>query len=209
MFNAVVGLMQSKLRDEWVSVERGDTEVAFIGRDCDVASIAHWRGRALLIGMGVDLAGLASFRLPMNTVLAALENASETLARTSRVKEPSPPKANNRSDHSGEVRHQGARYRLTRWPASSHLHEHPKRVKIASCMMRRPLTVGEIAVSAGVSAEVCADFVDLLLAQRDGAIAFEADTPQNNTKPMTVSRTAEDAPSKPSLFARIRSRLGI
>lgn len=212
MFVAVVGLMRSKLRDDWVLVPTGDADVAFIGPDCDVASGARWRGRALLIGMGVDLPGLASFRLPMLpiTVLEALEKASETLAQSSDVNRTNASRPQTRSELPGEVRHQGARYRLTRWPSNSHLHAQPKRVKIATCMMRRSLTIGELSAVSGVSAEICADFVDLLLAQRDGAIAFEADVPKINASPSAQSQGANRAtPEKRSLFARIRSRLGI
>ena len=98
----------------------------------------------------------------------------------------------------------GDRIRLARWPSAALLNSR-ERLRLATLMTGRPMSLAEMKERSGVAEAVCSDFMSAL--EQAGVLLHDAphDTVPSALEP--AARTAARASG--GLLARIRSRLGL
>ena len=96
-------------------------------------------------------------------------------------------------------------FRLVRWPPVTLL-KSPARMRLATLLTGRGLTINAIEQRSGETARVCIDFLDELY----GAGLIVSRPHQGSALPTPPSRSAHAVlTGKPGLLTRIRSRLGL
>jgi hypothetical protein len=96
----------------------------------------------------------------------------------------------------------GERVRLLRWPSATLLTSRD-RIRLATLMTGKPMSVADVQRRSGIAEAVCSDFMQDL----DRAGVLLRDLP---TEPVPLeARPSRAAAAAPGLLARIRSRLGL
>lgn len=98
----------------------------------------------------------------------------------------------------------GTRVRLRRWPPMLVLHNDPVRIRIATMLIRQPMSLPDIVALSGQSAEVCRRFLQVL--GDVGVLQSETSTP---TPPASTPPPQTPAKGLGALLGSIRRRLGL
>lgn len=97
------------------------------------------------------------------------------------------------------------RYKLRRWPPTILLRKDPQRIRLATLMSRKPLSVGEMVALSGQSSVQCESLIGVLKA------AGLLDITEIALEPAAAARP-EASPSRPlarGFFDIVRSKLGL
>lgn len=186
LFHSMMRLVANKAGSHWVhDAEAHDLLVEGAATDSSGPAAALRRSFASFTRGGGDDCAM----LRLDGMLETLEDVERDLA-TSRSAPAAPvPTAADTAQA----------MKLTRWPNASLLAGQPVFPKLATLMLSRPMTIGELARRSGLDESVCADFVDSL--REAGLVEV-----QRSSAPAAAP---ERSGGSRGLFAMIRDRLGL
>lgn len=189
----------------WSLSRSGEAELVLQALDAPANTSANAPAAARLVwvadpGAPAPADGKMVLRRPLQVESfgALLRGYEESISAPAQAIQPRPaaPQAQTSADAH-------ATYRLTRWPGDDVLQNQRQRKILASFLVSRPLSVGQLTALSGVSREACTEF----LRELAGRELLES---------RNLPGIADAAPATPpaafaagSLIGRLRKRLGL
>lgn len=198
LFKSMVRVVGHKTRHEWLYSPHS-TYLQVISETVSARSgVTGLRQSQQVLVLGLtrgDHPGFLGFPLRPDDLVAELDRLGGLMRAVSVAQE----QASTSGGFARTVPTEAAAMRMTRWPPADLLLA-PGRIKLATLMTGRPMTIYSLQQSSGQSLSVCQDFMEAL---KKAKLLDVADV---TTRPPVQSVAA--APP-PGLLARIRQRLGL
>jgi hypothetical protein len=213
VFKSIVRILHGQTRHNWLYTPEIDANLVVIGPAPDVEPCPDslLEGKVLLkLGASELSHQYSTVAMQVGDILAKLNLHGEKIlaARGTPLTARAQPQLASDYEH----------YALLRWPDWSIMQKDRLYMRIATVLAARPVGLHELANKADVDVQVCVEFLRLLnarnLIRSVAPAAAPAATSAHVNGASSLNRSASTAASEPSfkqpsLWGRIRSRLGI
>ncbi len=201
LFKSMVRVVGHKTCHEWLYSPQSPYLQVISEAISAGGGVAGLRKSQQVLVLGItrrDHHGFLGFPLRPDDLVAELDRLGNLMHAVSTMHEQPP----TLTDLAHSVPAEATAVRLTRWPPAELLAA-PGRIKLATLMTGRPMTIYNLQQSSGQSLAVCQDFMDAL---RNAKLL---DVGNAATRPSAPSVPILAAAPQPGLLARIRQRLGL